>query len=263
MKKIVALIICCVMVVSVLGLYGCSSDTTFNGNYEETNRESAAVFLGEASANRNIDIMRGSEIELRIKETSTPLDAEIRYNFKVAMDENQRPEMSGTLRLGVDIEGLPVSAKFEVYYKDGVLYERARYAIIDITGKVEYDLDEFLTKKMSSNPIDEQGINKIFDYLEAKTEASGGTVKIYTATVGTLKKMKMEFTDFTLDNLTMNGACYFVYDADNNLAAYKMDVKVVIGETETSVYLVVKVFEGEIDLPSDLYSYEQKAAPLV
>lgn len=262
MKKISAFFICLIMSLSVLGLYGCT-DPAFNGNYEETTRAEAAVFLGEASANRDIDIMRGAEIELRVKGTSTPVDAEIRYNFKTVLDENQKPEMSGALKLGVDIEGLPISAKFEVYYKDGVLYEKARYGIVELTGRTEYDLDEFFTRKMSSNPIDEQGINKIFDYLEAKTEAAGGTVKIYTATTGTLKKMKMEFTDFTLDNLTLNGVSYFVYDADNNLAAYKMDVKVIIGETETSVYLVVKVFEGEIALPDDLYSYEQTSAPIV
>lgn len=254
MKKLLTLVMCLVLAIGVMGFTACG-DSTFKGNYEEVDKATAAEFAESVNGESSVlDMKSGMEMEFSM-EMDGEMEFSMEYDLKCAYNAQQQIEMEGSVKG----KGEGQSIKGDIYYSNGFMYINSDGMKI----KQAVDYEEFLegiTGMGSDAIIDIQGV---IEYLEMDNT---GSIKVYLDKGETESKVKVEVNNFSVEGVKVNGEYYYVFDANGNLIACKIDVSVTISyqgyNSSMSVYMVVKAYDGKVSLPSDLDSYQLGQLPL-
>lgn len=254
MKKLLTLVMCLVLAIGVMGFTACG-DSTFKGNYEEVDKATAAEFAESVNGESSVlDMKSGMEMEFSM-EMDGEMEFSMEYDLKCAYNAQQQIEMEGSVKG----KGEGQSIKGDIYYSNGFMYINSDGMKI----KQAVDYEEFLegiTSMGSDAIIDIQGV---IEYLEMDNT---GSIKVYLDKGETESKVKVEVNNFSVEGVKVNGEYYYVFDANGNLIACKIDVSVTISyqgyNSSMSVYMVVKAYDGKVSLPSDLDSYQLGQLPL-
>ncbi len=255
MKKLLTFIMCIVLAIGVMSFAACG-DSTFKGNYEEVDKATAAEFAESVNGDSSVlDMKSGMEMEFSIESESDEFSFSMEYDLKCAYNAEQQMEMEGSVKG----KGEGQTIKGDIYYSNGLMYINSDGMKI----KQAVDYEEFLegvTGMGSSAIIDIEGA---MTYLETDTT---GSIKVYLDKGETESKFKLEVNNFSVEGVKVNGEYYYVFDANGNLIACKIDVSMTMSyegyNSDMSVYMVVKAYDGKISLPSDLDSYQLGQLPL-
>lgn len=253
MKKLLTLVMCLVLAIGVMGFTACG-DSTFKGDYKEVDKEKAAAFAATIdSEGMALNLQSGIELEFSMEYGSGSNSYLMEINVKSAYTAQQQVEVEGSWKTKMGGE----TEKGDIYYSDG-------YAYMNMDGnKIKQAVNyEMLFGYVMSNSASSEftDIQELIDYLDV--EPTSGSVKVYLDESETVNKLKVEFNDFVFEGIKMDGECYFVYNADGVLTAYKADVKMTESGMEGSFYMMIKAYDGKISLPSDLDSYQEGQLPL-
>ncbi len=259
MKKVLTMLLCFVLTLSIALATGCGGDATFNGNYSEASVVNTAAFaekVENAEGKQEIDTAKGIEMTFKLEgsDSAEGITESITMNMSLkSAIKDEKFSFAGKVDGITKCTGEQDEKEaMEMYYSDGKFY-------VNENGDkmyVELDMEAAISQV-------ENGLSQAFYQIQSLEELLAEfTVmpgaKIYIDDNENTPKIKFEYK-VEADGLKTEMLTVMVFDKDYNLTAYKMEMKIsgvmdgVNGSTNMS--MTIKPYSGNIDLPSDLDAY--------
>lgn len=274
MKKLVTLLVCLVLVIGTIGMVGCG-DSTFSGNYKEITADSEEVqqFSEKTAQSEMIDITKGAEIEVEVKGTASDMKIDLSANVKFAVvGEGEEAELQGEGKVKGEVKGEDGSGDGNInfYYTAGKAYvdgkintkadgetnetELKHYLALDLEaglGGIAGTAVGMISSRLDVDTGEAMGLiqGNVFANVVAMADAEEG---IKVSLDADARKVKIELSDLTEEEMKISGAVYVVYDEDYNMSGIKVDLKVKDADgNELTVYAVIKGYTGKVSVPSE------------
>ncbi len=278
MKKLISILMCLVLSLSMAMAIGCgNSEGTgkiFEGKYTETTSENLKTYAAEVDkvedaedlnfakglamnyqmtmnmkqGEENLDIEMLMNIRTSIKDGKFKMSAVSTTDAETDVKDNQTADMVIEALGGIDME---------LYFNDNNYYakmEDAKYYIPfnvdDAVDAVEEDFETALDY-----------VIELDDAIEMITSQTGA--KLYIDESGDNTKIKIEAKASAVVNSSSNEGTMtivFVFDKNHKLVAYQMEMTStgkMFGTSEGSmtVKLGIEPYSGNVDMPKDLDTY--------
>lgn len=292
LKKFMTVLMAVVCVFS-LCLFGCGDDVpeVFAGDYEKMDNQKIESLLTDISEKQgkktDIDFSKGIDFSMKMKVESSgatleAVNGKIEYSLKTKVVDNDFV-IAG--KMITDVGDKDADMDMEIYYADGFAFCKygedkvkmsARFD--DILG--EFNLDDISQIGNQGDGFDFESILKQVQDLNASGKISlesdklGLDVKKAQASIdasGDQTKLKVEL-EFTME-MDMFGAksknetdavYYYLFDKDYNLVGMYVDGTTKTegtfdgktGKMEVKMNISAVPFDGEIEAPSDLNTYQ-------
>lgn len=268
MKKLITIMLCLILSLSVFATVGCGGGSVFNGNYKEateTEVEAFAQAVAEAEKGEEFNYNSGVKLELEISVESSEYNMDLSAEIKsIAVEE--KLQMAGEMTMSGIMPGaeeeVEESNSAKIYYVDDYMYLDTKIEGEEMKIKQPMTVDEFIGSagsmgNMGDMGLDLDSVTSLSQLLESMGEIPN--VKISIDNGKSNNKIKIEATD---EEMGAVGTAILVYDASYNLIAAKveMEMSMQISDTESmamSTSVVIEPWSGSIDLPSDLDTYTE------
>ena len=278
MKKILAVIVCAILALGAMSMFGCG-DATFNGNYKEASAATIEEFAQNTEKGEGFDVQTsGFLMELKTTTKSAmemmgvkmDINAESSANLKIS-NKDGKIQAAGSSKTnsvskitgGENAGTTTVNEEAEVYYNEGWAYRKLKDADGETKVKVQISIESAIGSVIGGAEAGEDSsMPNIFDKeLFATLYAEmGKTEGVKILIDAEARKVKIDVEGVTQGAVKASGAIYLAYDANYNLIAMKYDIKMDMGEYGSiTIYLLVKGYDGAVSLPSDLDTYEEGA----
>lgn len=257
MKKVIISIVMAVLMALALALTGCGeTPSVFEGNYKTASKEEVTAFAEEAekSVGRELDFSQGVSVSGSMKSSmngSELMNLEFSYKMKGTAE---KIEFAGTIKS----QG-STAMDANVYYKDGYMYINGSTSGVTVKNKKAISIEEMMSQFGG-------GLAESYGSLAVILENYGGIeelpegVKISFDLGKDAKKVKVEIT-VSEEGTTSETVIYMVYDTNYNITALKVDSKNSFDmygmKSDSEMSIVVEPYDGKIELPSDLDTYEE------
>ena len=282
MKKLITILLCAVMALSVVAMTGCG-DSTFNGNYKEATAEEVAAYAQTVSQDANnatLDYNSGIEVsvksEMKITDATSTVEENAEIKGKaIAKDNALQMESSFKMSMENSVDATAsVSIEGNAYFANDYIYANAKVTSADQTAdqkvKVNMPFDVFF-----DNQVDVQtDLSSILLEVQQYTAMGIANIKyeMETNDNGTKVRISVPQQDFSFDptpTYSISGSVkaefVFVYNAQNQIVAVKTVLEssgstTVEGATMNTVQkqeAIVKPFSGSVSLPADLDTYTE------
>lgn len=264
MKKFVNVILSVILSLSLLAFTACDGSdnaNVFEADYKEASvaeLASIATDVDASSASDEIDFNSGVKIVLDVDVMGTK--AQMEMKTKKADDELL---MQGSVLTKTSYGNSNLEITGDIYYKAGKLYSNSttKTSIADTVvsettnkSKMTTTLEEYLDGFTDISMIE-------LDFEEAiENFEDTENVKFFLAKSKSKTNVKMEITNYTEDETTLNGSIVFAFDKNYKLIGYLIDVTInapnFLGASETyKTYMSVEPYSGDVTIPTDLDTY--------
>ncbi len=247
MKKLLSLLICFSLVISIALVGGCSP-SIFNGNYQEVQAatvEQMATQISQAEKGQEMDYAQGTKVFYDMKITGAE-DMRIKIDLKSIAVENDL-QMQASMQMTANNQ----THSSDIYLTQGYMYASTINQGQSMKIKTPMTIDEMLGGFAEDAGAEFfYSICAILDMLEDREG-----VKWYIEDKEDLKKIKV---DYAQENMGEIKVC-LVYNAQFKLIAmlYELRLYISLGTDTMGVQLKMSVepWIGTISLPTDLDTY--------
>ena len=246
-----------VIFIFAFALTGCGS--AFDGNYKEAKAEEVAAFSEnvENAEGTKIDYSNGVSAKVTMNTTIGAVISKMDMDYKMK-GVGDKIEVAGK----VFATGEKNNENFDasVYYKEGYMYINGKYAGVTVKQKTAISIEGMMSQ-MDLGMIDHySSLPAILAEYSFQAELPEN-IKVYFDIGKDTQKVKVEI-NISENESTSKTTIYLIYDADYNLTALKVESKTssnVFGAVyEVELNLTVEVYNGKINIPSDLDTYTEK-----
>lgn len=254
MKKILSVLLVAILAIGCFALVGCG-DNTFGGNYEEataTDVQNFANEVAQAEGVTEIDIADGYALYIDVYAPSGAMTVDATLDMQIKAVDGAI-QMQGKMDANMSSSSITQKSKGTCYWVDGVVYEN-----VNVTATMGGQTQSGSMKMKYAMPEFEDFVGEYASIAEGLDFAGLVEMSISNEAIGLSMVRDDNGTKIKFvipENEAMAGEVVFVFDASYNLTSMKIDIEA----GETSMLMTYKPWNGNINLPGDLNSYQNMA----